>query len=428
MEPSARMRLCFVTEWFPPEQAPIGHMLLELATDLARRGHHVSVITGFPNHPKGRVFGGYRKQLMLRENVQGVEVLRVWLATSPKRTRLNRLMTFLSFTATSSLTLLSRIRCDTVFAVLQPLSIGPALSAICRIKKAKLVFNVQDLHPDVPIELGFIRNPGVIGFLRMIERFSYRHCDAVTTICQGFRNHIRSRRGAGESVYVVPNWIDTEAVRPQSRMTPFREELGADEKDILCLFAGTVGHISGADVVLDAAERLRGSKHIRFVFVGEGPMVPQLKERAASRGYCNVVFRGFQPRERLGEVQSSSDISLVTLKKGKGAHSVPSKVLGYMAAGRPVVASVDENSETAHQIRSADCGLVVSAQDPVALADAIGCLAVNKAARLRLGANGRSFVERELAMDHVLEKYAQVIEEVATDGANSCQSVVSNAP
>lgn len=422
------LHILLVTQWFPPEQAPVGHMMLELARSLVQHGHQVTVITGFPNHPEGRVFGGYSKRLILKEEIDSIQVWRVWLATSPKRTKLNRMLTFLSFTVSSSLVFLFAAKCDIVFAVLQPLSVGPFLSAVCRIKRAKLVFNVQDLHPDVPIDLGLIRNQLMIWFLRRIERFTYRHCNAVTTICEGFRNHIRSKRSAADSVYVIPNWIDTEAVRPQCRLTPFRKELGLNEEHIVCLFAGTVGHVSGADVLLDAAERLRTIKHIRFLFVGEGPIVPQLKESVARRGLSNVLFRGFQPRERLSEVQSTSDISLVTLKHGKGTHSVPSKVLGYMAAGRPIVASVHEDSETARQIRSADCGLVVPSEEAAALADAIKSLADNKATCDRLGRNGRTFVEHELAMDRVLERYVQTLEDIAADGTNSCRGPLSNTP
>jgi len=416
------MRFCFITQWFPPEQAPIGHMMLELARNMVRRGHHVTVITGFPNHPEGRVFGGYSKRLILKEEIHGVQVWRVWLATSTKRTKMNRMLTFFSFTVSLSIAFLFLIKCDVVFAVLQPLSVGPFLSAACWMKRTKLVLNVQDLHPDVPIELGLIRNPFMVDFLRRIERFSYRHCHAVTTICDGFRNHICSKGTTKGSVYVIPNWIDTEAVRPQCRLTLFRKELGLDEEHIVCLFAGTVGYVSGADIILDAAEQLRTMKHVCFVFVGEGPIVPQLKENVAKRGLSNVLFRGFQSRERLSDVQSTSDISLVTLKKGKGMHSVPSKVLGYMAAGRPVIASVDEGSETARQIRSADCGLVARPGDVDALADAIKSLAVDNAECDRLGGNGRIYVEHELAMDQVLERYTKTLEGIATDGTKSCQS------
>lgn len=399
--------------------------MLELAKALVGHGHDVTVITGFPNHPEGRVFGGYTKRVMLREEVHGVQIQRVWLATSHRRTRLNRGFTFLSFTVSACLALLF-MRSDMVFAVLQPLSIGPLLSVICRIKGAKLVFNVQDLHPDVPIELGFIRNPRMIRLLRSMECFSYRHCDAVTTICESFQNHVQAKRGGAEHVYVVPNWIDTEAIYPQSRKTAFRQELGLDDEHIVCLFAGTVGHVAGAEVVLDTAEGLRTDEHIRFLFVGEGPGVPLLKENAAKRGLSNVLFVGFQPRERLAEIQSTADISLVTLRRGKGVHSVPSKVLGYMAAGRPVVAAVDEDSETARQIRSAGCGVIVPAETPEMLLDAIVSLARDKAARDRLGQSGRSHLEKKLTMERVLEQYTRVLETVSTGGMSTCQRPASD--
>jgi colanic acid biosynthesis glycosyl transferase WcaI len=409
------MHILIVSQWYPPEQAPIGYMMREIAHTLIQAGHRVTVITGFPNHPSGVVMGGYQKRWRLKENDQGVEIWRMWLYTSPRRGVLDRILTFLSFTLTSAWALLIHPRFDLVFAVFQPLSVGVTLPFLARLRRAKLVLNVQDLHPDAPIELGLIRNPWLIRILRFVETTGYRMADGLAVICDGFRDHCLARGAKSGRVVVIPNWIDVDEIRPGPRMNGFRRELGLDESHIVVLFAGTIGRASGAEVLLEAAAVLRTScPQVRFALVGEGPLVSDMKARVEREGLSNVLFAPFQPRERLSEVQAVADVSLVTLLRDKGKHSVPSKVLGYMAAGRPVVAAVDEDSETARLVHTAGCGEVLEPENGAILAEVIARLADDEDRRLRLGRAGREHLEqyyrRELITARYLKFFEQVVE------------------
>ena len=143
--------ICIVTEWYPPEHAPFGRMMQELAHGLVARGWDVTVITGFPNHPRGVVFAGYTKRWLSTEMDGNVRVLRVWLATSARRTLARRLATFVTFTVASAWRLLRNRRSEVIFAVLQPLSVGITLPLLARVKRSTLVLNLQDLHPDAQI-------------------------------------------------------------------------------------------------------------------------------------------------------------------------------------------------------------------------------------------------------------------------------------
>ena len=405
-------RLTILTQWFPPEQAPFGQMMLELGTDLAAIGWEVTSVTGFPNHPTGEVFAGYRKRPVKRERLGALRVLRVWLATSPRRTLLNRLLTFMSFTASSSLALLFGARADLIFAVLQPLSVGAVLPAIARLRGSRLVFNIQDLHPDAQIRLGMVRNPLLIRALRRIESHAYRRCDALAVICEVFRTRVIERGAPAGGVALIENWIDTEQVAPGPRDNAFRHAAGCGPEDFVALWAGTLGHLSGAELLLDAARLLAGQPRVRLIVVGEGPLRAALEAAAASRGLSNVLFMPFQPRERLSEVQSSADVSLVTLASGFGEVSVPSKLLGYMAAGRPVVAAVPEDSATADTVRAAGCGRVVPAGDAAALADAIRGYAALPEQAERDGGRGREFVVARRARAAAAAQYAALFQQV----------------
>lgn len=406
------MNITLVTQWFPPEQAPIGYMIKELADALATEGHDVNIITGFPNHPAGVVFGGYKKKWVLQERVGSVEVTRVWLATSANRSRLRRIFTFLTFTFTSAWALLMQSKPQLIFAVFQPLSVGVTLPLLARIKGAKLVLNVQDLHPDVPIELGMIQNPLMIKALRAVERFGYRRANALAVICDTFKEHCIARGAKAENVEVIPNWIDLNEIQPSLRNNAFRERLGLNDSHFVILYAGTVGWVSGAGVMLEAAVRLRDLCNVRIVFVGEGPLVLELKKQAQALGLDNVVFSPFQLREILPQVQAMSDVSVVTLRAGKGRASVPSKVLGYMAAARPVLASVDADSETARAVLLADCGWVIEPENSEKLAETIRSMQGDAALRKRLGDNGRKFLENNYARATVTDKYIEFFKRI----------------
>jgi colanic acid biosynthesis glycosyl transferase WcaI len=408
-----KRRLTILTQWYPPEQAPFGRMMHELASDLARRDWEVTVITGFPNHPHGEVFGGYRKQWLLQEPGNGASVQRVWLATSTNRGLLARLATFATFTLTSAWRFLWGPRADVVFAVLQPLSVGVTLPLIAWLKRSKLVFNLQDLHPDTQVRLGMIRNQWLISALRGVERFAYRHCAALTVICEPFRTHAVTCGAPEERVHVVPNWVDTARIRPGLEGSEIRRAAGLDDGRFVALWAGTLGFVSGAAILLDAALLLRTDPHVRFLIVGDGPLRTELIERARLLGLDNVAFLPFQSEDRLVAVQNAGDVSIVTLAREFAESSVPSKVLAYMAAGRGVVAAVDRNSPTAKLLHDAGCGVIVEPDDPRALADALRELA-HDANRVReLGTCARAHAVRHLSREAAVDQYDHLFSALA---------------
>ena len=408
----SRCDVAIVTAWFPPEAAPFGQMMYELAHHLVDSGLRVDVITSVPNHPEGVLAEGFENRLLQVEAPRdGLRVLRVgaWLRGRDQRGkprgRLQRIAGYLTFTALVSLVATWRVRPKLIFGVLQPLTIAPVLSAMARLRGARLVFNVQDLHPDAAISLGLIRNPLAIMILKRIERRAYRRADALAVISAGFREHCAQCGAARDEISVIPNWIDLQEVQPLQRPSNIRAELGLPPDAFVALYAGTIGHVSGAQVMLEAAELLQPNKDIHVVFIGEGPLVPELQRDCAVRRLERIHFLPFQPRARLNDVQGVGDVSVVTLLRGYGRISIPSKILGYMAAARPVVAAVDADSETARFILRARAGLVCEPENASALAAAIRTLRDDRSRARELGRAGRAHLEVTQSKDEVLESY-----------------------
>ena len=384
-------------------------MMLELAEDLNNLGWEVTVITGFPNHPRGLVYPGFDKRWFHEEQRGHIRIWRVWLATLGRSSIFRRMLTFATFSLVASWTFLRRARCDVVFAVMQPLPIAAMLPILARLKKARLVFNVQDLHPETQIRLGIIKNRIAVSVLRAIERYGYRRCDKLTVICDEFRDHALRNDALANSISVIENWIDTDAVKPDSRVNEIRDQLGLTDKHQVALWAGTLGLVSGAGILLDAAAHLTAMPDAVIVICGEGPIREQLMTEAEARQLCNVRFLPFQPNERVNDLQSIADVSLVTLSKEFSESSVPSKVLAYMAAARPLVAAVPRESPTARLIQEANCGRIVDSGDSVALAQNILNLFNNKPLSDTLANNGRSFVVSERSRAAAARKYNDLL-------------------
>jgi colanic acid biosynthesis glycosyl transferase WcaI len=388
-------------------------MMRELGIDLARRGWDVTVVTGFPNHPGGEVFAGYKKAWFQEEITDGLRLWRVFLFTSPTRSPARRLATFISYTLTSSWAILRRGDPDLIFAVFQPLSVGLVLPLVARLKHARLVLNIQDLHPDAPIELGLVRNPFFIRVLRAIETFGYKAADGLSVISESFRQHCLTKGCSPKNVAVIENWIDLDEIRPGDRLNQFRREAGLADDDFVVLYAGTIGLISGAEVLVRAAQFLRDQPHIKFLFVGDGPLLECLKSEVRDRGLESVAFMPFQSRARLREVQATADLSVISLLKNRGRTSVPSKVLGYMAAGRAVIGCVDSESDTAQLIRNSAGGVLVPPEDPAALAAAIRKLERDPKMLSQMGLSGRRYLEEHFSRGTITEKYQKFFCQVA---------------
>ena len=402
------MRILTICYVYPPEVQPAGVMTRELAEHLTERGHRATVVTGFPNHPSGIVFPGYRKRCRHWEQREPFGVLRVWHTTSPARTLAPRLAFYGSFALSSLLNGLLCGKQDVIVSLSSPVVGGLGCLILARLKRARLVYGIWDVYPETALQAGVLSPGWGAELLRRLDTWVCRQSDAVVVPAEGLRRLLIERGVPDGKIAVLPLWVDEQAVRPLDRVNPWRREQGIDEATTVVLYAGTIGLISGAQYVVEAARRLR-DRDILFLFVGEGLVRDEIGARVAELGLASVRLAPFQPRERLAEVQATADISLVTLLPGQGKTSVPSKVLGYMAAARPVIVGVDEDSDTAAWVRAADCGLVVPPQDAEALVSAIGRLAEDAELRTRLGENGRRYLVARHGKSASLTRYEELL-------------------
>jgi colanic acid biosynthesis glycosyl transferase WcaI len=406
------MRLVVLCPHFSPDLAPTGVVMTRIVEELAALGHRLDVVTALPWYEHHQVEPEWGGRPVRTEITAWGTVTRVHPFPTDKRSIPRRAVAFGGFSALAGVYGLRGGRADGVLAMSPPLTLGLTGRLLATARRATLVFNIQDVFPDVAIELGAITNDRVIEAARRLERTSYRAADAVTVLSDDLRENVAGKLPPSEraKVRVIPNFVDTAAITPQDRMTSYRRQLGIGTETVV-MYAGNVGLSQSLELILAAAEKLTHREDIVFVVNGGGSARPDLERRAM--GMTNVRFADYQPKERLGEVLATGDVHVVPLKRGLAHSSVPSKTYSILAAARPLVASVDLGTEVARVVERAGSGVAVAPEDPAAFLDALASLVDDPDRRATMGAAGRAFVEQWASPAAVAASYEALFAELA---------------
>ena len=410
------MRIQIVCPHFEPDVAPTGVVISEIVRGLVSRGHEVDVVTSLPWYAAHAVDEAWKGRIIRKETTAWGSITRVYPFPTNKRNILARALGYGGFTALASLcSLLERRRPEVIMAMSPPLTLGLAAWLTSRLRRAPFVFNVQDVFPDVAVEVGAISNQGVIRLLEGLERFVYRRADAVTVLSEDLRSNVESKivraettDRAAETVRVIPNFVDTEQIRPQARENSYRSEFGLGTRTVV-MYAGNLGFSQPLELMVEAARELAHRDDVVFVINGDGSRRQELESLAS--GLDNVVFADFQPVERLAEVLAAGDVHVIALRRGLARASVPSKLYSILAAGRAVLASLDSGTEVATVVSSQRAGIAVAPQDQAAFTAAVLEL-VDNSDLAAMGSAGRQFVLQWASAQGVAAAYADLFEEL----------------
>jgi colanic acid biosynthesis glycosyl transferase WcaI len=311
---------------------------------------------------------------------------------------------------------------DLILAVSPPLQAGLAGCFLAWLKGAPLLLDLHDLVPDLAIAVGMLRNPLAIKMARLLEKFIYGRSDRILVISEGFVPNLTGKSVAESKISFLPLWVDSELISPGNRNGPFRKTHNIGEAQTVVLYTGNMGAKQGLENVLEAADRLRTYQDVLFLFVGNGTEKKRLQEYAHNKALSNVLFLPLlppQPRELLPEMLAAADVLVLNQSASIVDMVIPSKLFTYMAAGRPIVAAVNQSSQAAACIRKAGSGIAVGAENPAALAEAILQLKEDKELAECLGRQGRLFVEEHSARDRIFNKYEDTFLKCANNGFTS---------
>lgn len=409
------MRILIHTMYYLPDMGSAPILMDELGSSLAARGHKVEIITTLPRPPHNR---GYEGRMFVRETRNSVSVKRY--PTNFTAHPVGRLIAWTIYTLATFWNLRTVRRGDVVFLRLPPLQLGLTGILARRLRGASVILNVQDIHPDLSIEAGILRNPAAIRAALAFEKMIYNGHDRIVVISNGFRRNLQAKGVADEKISIIPNWVDTEFLRPLPKDNPLSRRFGLHDK-FTVMYSGTISISSFETLVriLEAARLLANDPVIRVVIVGDGLKLADLRARAEALSPGNVVFLPFQPYADLPHLLASADGLLVPLDKDKSHLSVPSKLYNFLAAGRPILGLATESSEVYQIIRDADCGLGVPPDDPVRIAAAFRELKNDPNRRARMAENGRRLAEERYSRSSVVAAFEKLIAGLDAGPANA---------
>jgi colanic acid biosynthesis glycosyl transferase WcaI len=412
------MKILLLTQWFDPEPCFKG---LAFARQLARRGDTVEILTGFPNYPDGKVYPGYRVRPWQVDLMDGFRVCRVALYPSHDRSALRRSMNYASFALASALLGPFLVhRPDVIYVYHPPGTIGLPALLLRWWFSVPVVYDVQDLWPDTIAATGMVSSRTALTLLDRLSRFVYRHADQVAVVSPGFRSTLISRGVAENRIRVIYNWAPDEVLEPSATLS---SSYSKRTDEFRVVFAGTMGFAQALDAVLEAAAQCAVRvPQARFVFVGGGVDRSRLEMEARKRRLGNVEFISRQPPSAMRAIFDQADALLVHLKDDPlFAVTIPGKTQAYLASGRPLIMAV--RGDAARLVERANAGVLAEPENPTSITAAVEKLAsLLPEDRERMGAAGRSFYQRELAIDVAVDQFRDLFHRLTGESktSNAC--------
>ncbi|WP_051062388.1 glycosyltransferase family 4 protein [Ilumatobacter nonamiensis] len=401
---------------FAPDSAPTGTVMTRIVAELVALGHRVHVVTSLPWYRSHAIEPGWTGRWIRREQTEWGSITRVHpFPGDDKSNLLRRAVGFVGYSALAGIQGLRTAgwfrRADVVIAMSPPLTLGLTGRIVATLRRAPLIFNIQDVFPDAAIETGAITNRRVISVAEWLERISYRAADAVTVLSVDLADNVRSKLPdpLRARVHEIPNFVDTDVIRPLDRNTASRSELDLGNGPVV-LYGGNVGFSQSLELMVGAARLL---PDVMFLINGDGAARASLEASAAD--LPNVVFRGYVDESRLGELLATGDIHVVPLKAGLARVSVPSKTYSIMAAGRPVLAAIDAGTAVPQILADSGGGIAVAPDDVDAFVAALTTLLADPEAAVAMGEAGRRWVVDHASPAAVGRSYDALIAELGSD-------------
>lgn len=404
------MRLLVLTQYFWPENFRIN----DVVEGMVERGHAVTVYTGLPNYPAGRFYDGYSFFGPFRERYKAAEVRRAPLVPRGSGGGVRLALNFFSHALCATLLApwLARGRFDAILVYEpSPMTIGIPARFLRALKRAPLVFWVQDLWPESLSATGAVESGVLLGLVDRLIKWIYRGCDRVLVQSEAFTPSVRSHGVPESRIRYLPN----SAENFYRRVEPRTEDAEARElpSGFRVMYAGNIGAAQDFPTILDAAELLKEDRSIHWVVLGEGRMRNWVDDELQRRGLqATVHLLGQRPPQRMPRYFAHADVLLATLKREPiFAYTIPSKIQTYIACGKPVIAALE--GEGGRIIREAAAGWVVPPENPRALADAVlAASRLAKSERDAMGSRGEAWFREHFEREKLLSRLEAELAEV----------------
>jgi colanic acid biosynthesis glycosyl transferase WcaI len=425
-----RVRILIAGVNYAPEATGIGPYTAGLAEHLAEEGHDVLVSTTFPHYPQWKwqtPVAGWR----CTERLNGVEVRRTRVILPRRRRRASSRIAYdTSFAGAALVNCAAMRRLDVVLCVTPPIQTAFAGALLARRWRVPLILLVKDLPLELALAVGMMRPGRGYRLAEWLERRAYSLADLIVVINQRFERSLSAQHVPPAKVVVIPDWVDVERIQLQPPEPCMRELLGSANGEFIVLHSGSMGEKQGLGVAVEAAGIAGSCAPIRLALVGDGPQKAGLERMVRELDIRNVRLLPLQTDSAFPRLLAAADALLLNQRADVLDSVAPSKLLAYMAAGRPVLAAANPESVAARLVTEAECGVVVRPEDPEALAEAMRALSLDAERRRTLGLAGRRFVEQHFERRAVLSQWDSLLADVGRRGAagGDAESVLQRLP
>ncbi len=400
---------------FSPDGVSTAYLYTDLAVELKKLGHSVSVLTTTPHFnvlPGSSVRQPLQRKLGRWLYYSECEGIPVWHIAMPQKSSdvSTRLLNMVVFHLGAILFSLGNAqKYDVVLSPSPPLTIGAVSWLVAKRHRAKAIYNVQEIYPDFAIKLGLIRNPAMIWGLKKLESFVYEKSDRIVVIGEKFRDIILARSVSADKVITIPNSVDLGLYYPLQRDNAFAREHGLVGRFVV-MYAGNIGFFQHWEPMLFAAQTL-GPK-VLFVVIGNGVRRDWLAGEISRRSLKNVLLLDYQPRERMAEINASCDVATILMDSKVADEGFPSKILTTMACDKPTIVYCPERSELVRIVRESGCGRWVHDGKMEEYCEAVRTYQDDPLRRETEGALGRAFVEKRYSRQIVARHYHEMIKDL----------------
>jgi colanic acid biosynthesis glycosyl transferase WcaI len=408
------MHILVISQYFWPENFRIN----DLVSDFVERGHRVTVLTGVPNYPEGRVFDDYRKNPSAFLSYLGARVIRVPM-TARGNGAISLLLNYFTYALSASLLGSWRLRRESIDVIFvyepSPVTVGIPGALMRRLLGAPLVFWVLDLWPETLKAVGVIQSRSGLGLVALLVRWIYRRCDLILAQSKSFIPQIRAYSDLSKRVEYFPSWA--ESLFGAGFEASAAPEVPSQSGAFTVMFAGNIGEAQDFPSILNAAELLSVSHpHIRWIIVGDGRLGDWVSQEVKRRNLeSNVFLLGRFPVERMPSFFRSADALLVTLKSEPiFAMTIPGKLQSYLASGKPIVAMLD--GEGARLLQESGAGIAAPSGDAAKLAAAVVSVSeMPEPERALMGRNGAELYAQEFERNTLLDRLELWMKQLAVN-------------
>lgn len=410
---SDKKNLLIYAHYYYPDVASTGQILTELAEGL-KDTFHTTVICTVPSYT-GKIPQYYRKHKYYFENINGVNVLRIRVPEFRKNFTPSRIYNILSYFLSAIAATFRVERQDYIFTISQPPILGGMLGVIGkRVKKAKLIYNIQDFNPEQVQAVDFSHNRLLLGMMMLLDKYSCRQAKKVIVVGRDMVETLQKRFESLPDYAYINNWINEKEIFPlhkkDEQVEQFKRKYGLQDKFVI-MYSGNIGLYYDLLNIVKVIERFQSQSEVVFAFIGEGSVLDELRDYREKKHLSNVVLIPYQDKSKLIYSLNAGDVHFVVNAKGIKGVSVPSKLYGVMAAGKPVLGILEKGSEARLIVEEAGCGISVDPGDYEAIEHLIKRFIDLKGSPEleEMGAKGRDYLVNHLTKDVSIKKYRDEI-------------------